>query len=72
MEVRKMVTFVILALILAQGNGFVVTPSDIRPYWQTYSKSHGFPSEIQEKRECGWIHSQLALYNFVLPPFCIF
>ncbi len=46
-----MVTFVILALILAQGNGFVVTPSDIRPYWQTYSKSHGFPSEIQEKRE---------------------
>jgi len=39
------------ALILAQGNGFMVKPPDLIPYWQTYVRTQGTPNTIQAKRE---------------------
>ena len=45
------VLFLVLTLILAQGKGFVVTPHDILPYWQAYTKSHGEPEGLLQKRE---------------------
>ena len=45
------VVLLLLALILAQGSGFVVTPPDIQPYWENYVKSNGVPSNIEQKRE---------------------
>jgi len=45
------VLFLVLALILAQGKGIMVTPPDILPYWQAYTKSHGEPRGILQKRE---------------------
>ncbi len=45
------VLFLVLTLILAQGKGFMVTPHDILPYWQAYTKSHGEPMGLLQKRE---------------------
>ncbi len=45
------VILLLLSLILAQGNGFVVKPSDLTPYWQTYARTRGAPAGIEEKRE---------------------
>ncbi len=45
------IILLLLSLILAQGKGFVVTPHDIFPYWQAYSKTHGEPHEVNQKKE---------------------
>ncbi len=45
------VFFLLLTLILAQGKGFVVTSNDIIPYWLAYTRSHGEPEELFQKRE---------------------
>ncbi len=41
----------LMTLILAQGNGFVVKPPQLVPYWQAYTKMYGAPRSVQEKRE---------------------
>lgn len=45
------ILFLALTLILAQGKGIMVTPHDILPYWQAYTKTHGEPQGLLEKRE---------------------
>ncbi len=45
------IVLLFMTLILAQGNGFMVKPPDLLPYWQAYARTHGAPTEIQEKRE---------------------
>ncbi|GEM_PF-2136733 len=45
------ILLLVLTLILAQGRGVMVTPHDILPYWQAYTKSHGQAEGLLQKRE---------------------